>query len=254
MTGFRPDHAGADVRTSPNFGPRRDNKAPTILLLHYTGMETGEAAESWLCDPASNVSCHYIVHEDGRIVQMVREADRAWHAGAAYWAGETDINSASIGIEIVNPGHAGELPEFPQAQIDAVIDLSRGIVQRHGIHPENVLAHSDVAPGRKCDPGEKFPWSRLADAGLCIYVEPAAIDKGDLLQAGAKGEAVEKLQSMLALVGYGVDISGNFDERTRDCVTAFQRRYRARKVDGIADPSTVKTLEALLDRLPDAFS
>lgn len=254
MTGFRPDHAGAEVRTSPNFGPRRHGKSPTILLLHYTGMETGEAAESWLCNPESDVSCHYLVHEDGRIVQMVREADRAWHAGTAWWAGETDINSASIGIEIVNPGHAGGLPDFPDAQIDAVIALSRDIMRRHGIATANVLAHSDVAPGRKCDPGEKFPWPRLASAGICIHVPPVPQEDGRILQPGDEGEAVDGLQSMLALVGYGVDITGLYDERTRACVAAFQRRYRPGCVDGVADVSTMRTLQVLMERLPEAFA
>ncbi|MAW85828.1 MAG: N-acetylmuramoyl-L-alanine amidase [Phyllobacteriaceae bacterium] len=253
MTGFRPEHAGAEVRASPNFGPRRDGKSPTILLLHYTGMETGAAAESWLCNPESEVSCHYLVHEDGRIVQMVRECDRAWHAGKAWWAGETDINSVSIGIEIVNPGHAGGLPDFPSRQIDAVIALSSDIMQRNAIAAPNVLAHSDVAPGRKCDPGEKFPWSRLALAGVVVHVPPAPLEDGTILQPGDDGEAVEQLQSMLALVGYGVDINGIFDDHTRACVAAFQRRYRPCRVDGIADASTIRTLQALMEKLPQAF-
>ncbi|MFP1633552.1 N-acetylmuramoyl-L-alanine amidase [Zhengella sp. ZM62] len=253
MTGFRPDHAGAEVRTSPNFGPRRDGKSPTILLLHYTGMETGEAAESWLCNPESDVSCHYLVHEDGRIVQMVRECDRAWHAGKAWWAGETDINSVSIGIEIVNPGHAGGLPDYPPRQIDAVIALASDIMQRNAIAASNVLAHSDVAPGRKCDPGEKFPWSRLAAEGIAVHVPPAPLEDGGMLKPGDEGKAVEQLQSMLALVGYGVDINGTFDDRTRACVAAFQRRYRPCRVDGLADASTIRTMQALMERLPQAF-
>ena len=254
MTGFRPDHAGAEVRTSPNFGPRRDGKGPVILLLHYTGMETGEAAESWLCNPESNVSCHYLVHEDGSVVQMVRESDRAWHAGKARWAGETDINSVSIGIEIVNPGHAGGMPDFPAAQIDAVVALAGDIMARHSMQPQNVLAHSDVAPGRKCDPGERFPWERLAAAGLCIHVDPAPFKEGETLMPDDKSEAVETLQSMLALVGYGIDINGTYDAHTKACVAAFQRRYRPCRVDGLADTSTVETLNALIARLPDVFT
>ncbi|MBN9252732.1 MAG: N-acetylmuramoyl-L-alanine amidase, partial [Mesorhizobium sp.] len=166
MSGFLPDHAGADVRVSPNFGPREGTRRPDMIVLHYTGMESGQAAEAWLCDPASEVSSHYLVHEDGRIVQMVRESDRAWHAGKSSWRGVTDTNSRSVGIEIVNPGHTLGYPKFPQIQIDAVIDLCRGIVGRHGIAPELVLAHSDVAPGRKVDPGEKFPWPKLFEAGV----------------------------------------------------------------------------------------
>src|SRR6185312_12956132 len=132
------------------------------IILHYTGMETGEAAEAWLCNPESEVSSHYLVHEDGLIVQMVREADRAWHAGASSWHGETDMNSRSVGIEIVNRGHSLGYDNFGDSQIEAVIGLCRGISLRHAVPPERVLAHSDIAPARKVDPGEKFPWRRLA--------------------------------------------------------------------------------------------
>ena len=129
-----------------------------ILLMHYTGMENGQDALDLLCSADSGVSCHYLVHENGDVIQMVPEKLRAWHAGKSSWQGESDINSRSIGIEIVNPGHAHGYPEFPDAQVRAVIDLSRDILGRHAIPARNVLAHSDVAPARKCDPGEKFPW------------------------------------------------------------------------------------------------
>ena len=184
MSGFAPDHAGAEVRPSPNFGPRIGYAAPDMIILHYTGMETGQAAEDWLCDPAGQVSSHYLVHEDGRIVQMVRERDRAWHAGKSSWRGVTDINSCSVGIEIVNPGHALGYRDFPKPQIDAVIELCRGIVARHAIVRERVLAHSDVAPGRKIDPGERFPWRRLAKAGIGHFVSiPISCFRVPLVQA-----------------------------------------------------------------------
>jgi N-acetylmuramoyl-L-alanine amidase len=249
MSGFQPDHAGAEVRVSPNFGPRRDGKRADAIILHYTGMETGEAAEAWLCNPASEVSAHYLVHEDGRIVQMVREADRAWHAGAGSWQGETDMNSRSVGIEIVNPGHFLGYPEFGEGQVQAVIDLCRGISLRHAVAPERVLAHSDIAPARKVDPGEKFPWRRLAAAGIGHFVEPAPIREGEALARGSVGDAVEKLQSMLALYGYGVDISATFDDGTWQAVAAFQRHFRPAWVDGVADVSTVETLQVLLAKL-----
>ena len=166
MSGFASDQPGAEVRVSPNFGQRVGTTRPDMIILHYTGMESGEGAEAWLCNPASEVSSHYLVHEDGRIIQMVRESDRAWHAGKSSWQGRTDINSCSVGIEIVNPGHAFGYPDFPDVQIAAVINLCRGIIERHGIVPERVLAHSDVAPGRKIDPGEKFPWHALAVSGV----------------------------------------------------------------------------------------
>src|SRR6185312_2556907 len=130
MSGFSPDQPGADIRVSPNFGPRREPFKPDMIVLHYTGMETGVAAARWLCDPASEVSSHYLVHEDGGIVQMVRESDRAWHAGKSSWRGQTDINSCSIGIEIGNPGHGLGYHAFPKRQIAAVIALCRGIAGR----------------------------------------------------------------------------------------------------------------------------
>src|SRR5690606_26852368 len=147
MSGFAPDHAGAEVCVSPNFGPRRARMRPDCLILHYTGMETGEAAQAWLCNPVSEVSCHYLVHEDGRIVQMVRESDRAWHAGRGSWKGVSDVNSFSIGIEIVNPGPLAGFPPFSDLQVETVASLGRDICARWDITAERVLAHSDVAPG-----------------------------------------------------------------------------------------------------------
>ena len=250
MSGFLPDHTGADVRVSPNFGPRAQGFRPDMIILHYTGMETGEAAEAWLCNPVAEVSCHYLVHEDGRIVQMVRESDRAWHAGKSSWKGVADINSCSVGIEIVNPGHALGYVEFPDAQIEAVIELCTGIASRHNVAPERVLAHSDVAPGRKVDPGELFPWGKLFAAGIGHFVAPSPIGGGRFLTGGDRGEPVEALQSMLALYGYGVEISGVFDAATATVVAAFQRHFRPERVDGVADRSTVETLHHLLKALP----
>jgi N-acetylmuramoyl-L-alanine amidase len=246
MSGFPPDEPSAEVRVSPNFGPRREITKPDMIVLHYTGMPTGAGAEAWLCDPASEVSSHYMVHEDGRIIQMVRESDRAWHAGESSWFGRTDINSCSVGIEIVNPGHLLGYRNFPKRQIDAVIGLCKGIVQRHSIPAQRVLAHSDVAPGRKIDPGEKFPWKALFEAGVGHLVEAAPVRRGAVLKAGDADAEVEALQSMLALYGYGVEISGTFDRQTEIVVEAFQRHFRQRKVDGVADGSTIRTLERLL--------
>lgn len=247
---FAPDHPGADIRPSPNFGERRDGKPADILLLHYTGMETGQGAEDWLCAPQSEVSCHYIVHEDGRVVQMVPEEKRAWHAGRSFWKGETDINSRSIGIEIVNGGHEFGLPGYPDRQIGAVIELSRGIVERHAIAPERVLAHSDVAPGRKRDPGELFPWAQLAGEGIGHWIEPSPLRGGRFFSRGDAGQPVEALQSMLALYGYRTAITGVFDENTVADVAAFQRHFRPERVDGVADASTIETLHRLLSALP----
>ncbi|GAA2815834.1 N-acetylmuramoyl-L-alanine amidase [Aminobacter aminovorans] len=253
MSGFQPDQPHAEVRLSPNFGQRRDGMKPDMIVLHYTGMETGDGAESWLCNPASEVSSHYLVHEDGRIVQMVRESDRAWHAGKSSWLGETDINSCSVGIEIVNPGHALGYSSFPKRQMRAVIELCLGIVYRHNVAPERVLAHSDVALGRKVDPGEKFSWRMLAQAGIGHWVAPSPRNGHALLQPGDAGAAVEELQSMLALYGYGVEITGRFDAQTAVTVQAFQRHFRTRCVDGIVDSSTLSTLRRLLAALPDGL-
>jgi N-acetylmuramoyl-L-alanine amidase len=240
------------VRPSPNFGERRDAARPDAIILHYTGMESGEGAEDWLCNPQSEVSSHYLVHEDGSIVQMVREADRAWHAGQSVWAGVTDINSRSIGIEIANPGHTFGYPEFPLGQIGAVIGLCRGIIARHGVRPERVLAHSDIAPGRKIDPGERFPWDVLARHGVGHRVEPEPPGDGGRLRENDSGEAVKSLQSKLKSYGYGIEPGGFFDDRTRIVVEAFQRHFRPARVDGIADLSTIATLEKLIAALPSS--
>jgi N-acetylmuramoyl-L-alanine amidase len=244
---FKPDSPTVeDVVASPNHDARTSRV--DILLLHYTGMTTEEEALARLTDPEARVSSHYFVYEDGRTCQLVPEARRAWHAGAASWKGATDINSRSIGIEIANPGHEYGYRDFPDAQIDAAIALCRDIVARHPIRRERVLAHSDVAPTRKNDPGEKFPWDRLAAAGLGLWVEPSPIAPGRTLSANDKGSEVEQLQKQLARYGYDLKVSGLYDDNTRSVVTAFQRHFRPARVDGLADPSTVETLRRLLTR------
>jgi N-acetylmuramoyl-L-alanine amidase len=235
---------------SPNHGGRGDGPLD-ILLLHYTGMPDADQALAWLCNPESKVSTHHFIYEDGRVLSLVPEARRAWHAGASRWGDATDINSRSIGIEIANPGHPGGLPDFPDAQIEALIALCRGIVERHPIPPHRVLAHSDVAPGRKLDPGERFPWARLAAAGIGHWIEPQPIGaESSALRLGDSGGEVEGLQQMLALYGYGIDICGVFDRRTEDVVAAFQRHFRPARIDGVADRSTIETLRRLLEALP----
>lgn len=244
------DGLAIELCPSPNHGER--TSGPTdILLLHYTGMPgTAETALRWLCDPESQVSSHYFVFEDGRVLSLVPEERRAWHAGAANWAGETDINSRSIGIEIANQGHPGGLPDYPEAQIEALLALCRDIVGRHPIPAHRVLAHSDVAPGRKLDPGERFPWAEFAAAGIGHFVEPAAIGGGRFFGPGDSGQPVEALQSLLAVYGYGIDINGAYDARTEAVIAAFQRHFRPARVDGVADQSTIETLHGLLMALP----
>ncbi len=245
MTAFAPDCPHVDeVVPSPNHGERRLAR-PDILLLHYTGMRDAQSALTWLCDPASEVSAHYLVFEDGRIAQLVPEARRAWHAGISSWAAITDLNSHSIGVEIVNPGHEWGYRDFPEEQIAAVTVLCRNVVGRHGIRPERVLAHSDVAPARKQDPGERFPWGQLHAAGIGHRVPPAPIEGGPVLTIGDSGPGVRALQEDLVDYGYGVDATGHYDEATALVVAAFQRHFRPAQVDGIADISTVATLDAL---------
>jgi N-acetylmuramoyl-L-alanine amidase len=249
---FLPDFASAEVIASPNHGERRGSPAPDMIILHYTGMPTAEGALHWLTVPESEVSCHYLVFEDGRIAQLVPESLRAWHAGKSFWKGETDINSRSIGIEIVNPGHPGGLPAFSTTQIDAVAALCADIIGRWQIPAERVLGHSDVAPIRKVDPGENFPWERLAEKGIGHYVDPAPVTGGRFFQRGDSGPPVQALQAMLALYGYNTPVSGEFCDRTEGDVAAFQRHFRRGRVDGIADFSTIDTLHRLLKALPGA--
>ena len=237
----------AEVRPSPNQGDRKGVERPDMIVLHYTGMLDAAAALERLCNPRSEVSSHYFVFEDGRIIQLVKEGRRAWHAGVAFWAGETDINSCSIGIEIANPGHEHGYPDFPKRQIAAVTALCRSIQTRNTIPPFRVLAHSDVASARKQDPGEKFPWRTLHDSGVGHWVKPAPITEGDPLFAlGDRGDGVAAVQEMLSKYGYSVAVNGNYDSATHDAVAAFQRHFRPARVDGIADESTRVTLRDLL--------
>ncbi|MEM6384029.1 MAG: N-acetylmuramoyl-L-alanine amidase [Pseudomonadota bacterium] len=238
----------AEVVPSPNFNSRKG--APVdILLLHYTGMRDDAAAVRWLANPQSKVSCHYVIHEDGRIVQMVDEGERAWHAGRGTWKGLDDINARSVGIEICNPGHEHGYRAFPDKQIEQVVALSKAIVERHRIAKEHVLAHSDIAPDRKQDPGELFPWDRLAAAGIGHHVPAAPIADGRFMAIGDSGEPVAALQGMLKLYGYEVATSGHYDAQTQAVVRAFQRHFRPARVDGVADSSTVSTLHQLLSAL-----
>ncbi len=241
---FAPDSSlVARVLASPNHGERRGVERPDMLLLHYTGMQDAQEALAKLCEPGSDVSAHYVVFEDGEIMQCVPEARRAWHAGEGSWAGATDINSRSIGIEIANPGHYWDYRDFPEPQIAAVIALARDIVARNRIRPERVLGHSDVAPARKQDPGEKFPWEQLAAAGVGVWVAPEPITRD---QPELMADALRAIQTQLSEYGYGIAPTGVSDAQTRDVVAAFQRHFRPARVDGILDASTRTTLARLL--------
>jgi len=214
---------------SPNFD---DRTLPiTMVVLHYTGMVDAASAIERLADAEAKVSAHYVVTEDGQVIRMVAEEKRAWHAGRSWWRGITDINSASIGIEIVNPGHEFGYRPFPEAQVDAVIELLGGIVPRYGITRGNVVGHSDVAPARKEDPGELFPWYRLAKLRLALprpnrnLMDPLWSDAGFLL----------------ALERFGYDVTDGVA-----AVRAFQRRFRPEMIDGIIDGECRAILLALL--------
>jgi N-acetylmuramoyl-L-alanine amidase len=254
-TTFMPEsYIVADVVASPNLDDRKGG-APDMILLHYTGMRDGASALKRLCAADSKVSAHYVVFEDGRIVQCVPEEKRAWHAGVSSWAGETDINSRSIGIEIVNPGHEFGYPDFPLRQIAAVIALCRSILTRHRIPPDRILGHSDVAPARKQDPGEKFPWDLLSDSNVGHWVRPAPLSsEGPGVKPGETSAAVRKLQRQLRSYGYGIEETGSYGDETRIVVGAFQRHFRPQRIDGIADASTLMTLDSLLAARPVAQS
>jgi N-acetylmuramoyl-L-alanine amidase len=217
---------------SPNFDARESGIS--MVVLHYTGMRDAESAIARLCDPEARVSSHYLIAEDGRILRLVAEENRAWHAGLSYWRGVQGVNDCSVGIEIVNPGHEYGYRPFTEPQMEALLPLLAGIVERHGVAPANVVGHSDVAPARKQDPGEYFDWARLAKHGLAVarptrgLVDPHWTDGGFLL----------------ALERWGYDV-----REAQPAVLAFQRRFRPELLDGIVDGECrAILLQLLLDR------
>ncbi|PTQ07370.1 N-acetylmuramoyl-L-alanine amidase [Sphingomonas oleivorans] len=217
---------------SPNFDER--TLSVSMLVLHYTGMEDAPSAITRLCDAEAKVSCHYLVAEDGQVLRMVGEEKRAWHAGRSHWRGISDVNSASIGIEIVNPGHDHGYRPFPEAQMSSVIPLVADIVRRHGIAPDNVVGHSDVAPARKVDPGELFEWERLARLRLALARPRRNLQDPHWTPGGF----------LMALERFGYDVSDG-----PAAVRAFQRRFRPETIDGIADGECrAILLSLLLDR------
>ncbi len=228
-------------RPSPNHDARPTGQAVDILLLHYTDMESAEAALDRLCDPGAKVSAHYCVDEDGTVYRLVGEERRAWHAGAAGWAGASDINARSIGIELVNPGHSCGYRPFPEAQMAALIGLAKEVLARHPIPPARVLGHSDVAPARKQDPGELFDWRALAEAGIGLWPEATAPPDTP--------PDIAEFQARLARFGYAVPRHGSLDADTRAVLAAFQRHFRPAAVTGEVDGETAAKLDALLARL-----
>lgn len=217
---------------SPNYGARREGPVD-ILLLHYTATAEAETALRWLTQagPAGRVSSHYLIDIDGTCYKLVAEERRAWHAGRSFWSGSRDINSRSIGIEIVNDGSQA----YPDAQIDAVIALGRDIVQRYLMPAWRVLGHSDVSPDRKIDPGGHFPWQRLAAAGLGLWPDPME----------GPDWTTEEVQKHLAQIGYGLSVDGLIGPETRSVISAFQRHYRPQGIDGEADAETQALIRGL---------
>jgi N-acetylmuramoyl-L-alanine amidase len=231
---------------SPNFDSR-NAVSPTLLIMHYTGMENGPAAIARLSEPAAKVSSHYVVEEDGRVYFLVDEANRAWHAGVSSWRGLTNLNAHSIGIEIVNPGHEYGYRPFPQAQMQSVLELAKAITSRHAIAPRNIIGHSDIAPMRKIDPGELFDWEWLASNAIGQQVPHVDIDPyAAQLWTGDSGASVRQLQQQLKHYGYGIDITGIYDTQTEIVVSAFQRHFRRSLVTGIADAQTQAVLSLLI--------
>ena len=235
-----------------NHEPRSEGAQVDMLVLHYTGMESPEAALDRLCDPAQKVSAHYMIDEDGSVFRLVPEERRAWHAGLACWRGDRDINDRSIGIELVNPGHDLGYRPFPEEQMAAVERLAREILDRQAIPPERVLGHSDVAPARKCDPGELFDWARLGRAGVGLWppdfdtAEGPAGARGRRFDPDATDPLIGEVQGGLARFGYEIQVTGRLDEPARRVVAAFQRHFRPSRVDGLIDSETARRLEALL--------
>lgn len=227
---------------SPNHDDRRG--APVdLLILHYTGMTDPAAALARLTDPAAKVAAHYLVDEDGAVRRLVDESRRAWHAGVAHWDGVDDVNAHSIGIEIQNPGHEFGYRPFPAPQIDAVIALCREVLARHPIPPHRVLGHSDVAPTRKCDPGELFPWAELAAAGVGLWPDFTAA-----IAPTPPAERLPTLQRRLAGIGYRIAADGRDTPDSRAVITAFQRHFRPARLDGLADGETVDRAGIVLMR------
>lgn len=223
-------------RRSPNHGPRPDGLPVDILLLHYTDMATAEAAVDRLCDPDAKVSAHYVVAEDGRIWRLVDEDRRAWHAGVAWWAGESDVNGRSIGIELANPGHSRGYRQFPEAQVEALVGLARGILARHPIPASRVLGHSDVSPGRKIDPGHLFDWRRLAAAGIGLFPE-----------AGTAAAEPAAMTAALAAIGYRTGAPDPTDPATLAALHAFQRHWMPDRIGQAPGPDMAGMLRSVAD-------
>lgn len=236
-------------RLSPNFDSRSENVKINALVMHYTGMRSGDEALARLCNPEAKVSSHYLVHEDGRVVKMVAEEKRAWHAGISCWHGISSLNDTSIGIEIVNPGHEFGYRSFPVVQIDAVADLCHGIIERHDILARNVVGHSDIAPTRKEDPGELFDWQRLANEGIGLWPEVTKVKRPHVPVINPGEESIEaaRVQKMLADYGYHIKVDGFYGPKTELIIKAFKRHFVQEYVNVVWDNMAEARLQKLLE-------
>jgi N-acetylmuramoyl-L-alanine amidase len=227
-------------RPSPNHDDRPAGAPIDTLILHYTGMPTAQAAIDRLRDPAAHVSSHYVVDEDGGVLRLVPEARRAYHAGISFWRGNTALNGRSIGIEIVNPGHEWGYRDFPALQMAAVCDLCLEILSRHPIPPRNVVAHSDVAPDRKEDPGERFDWQGLARNGVGLW--PDGVPDLGVVDPARDAGRLRAVRHALRQVGYDVAPEGALDPALATVLRAFQRHWRPEAITGQADAGTLARL------------
>jgi len=229
---------------SPNFGPRPPGVRPAFVILHYTEMPLA-AARDRLCDPAAEVSAHWLIAASGAAEALVAEEMRAWHAGVSAWRAHDNLNDISIGIELDNPGPPGGSPPFPEPQMATLEMLLAEIMERWAIPPENILAHSDVAPDRKVDPGAKFDWRRLARRDLSVWVDPEP--SGPPAEDAA---TVAAFQRAASAIGYRLEETGAMDDPTRAVLTAFQRRFRPFEVGAPLSAETVAQSDDLAARWP----
>ena len=241
-------------RPSPNHDAR--TRPLSHIILHYTDMSDAQAALTRLCDPQAKVSAHYFIHRSGAIVQLVDDDRRAWHAGVSYWRGEADMNSASLGIELDHDGHDnnGRMGAFPEVQMRALYALLQTLCDRHAIAPENVLGHSDIAPGRKIDPGEAFDWAALNKAGFGLWLTGVTPEDVPPLAEGHADKAVMPLQKALAAFGYHIAADGHYGAQTAAVISAFQRHFRPAKIDGMADAETQTLIYAYCRAVLKALS
>ncbi len=236
-------------RPSPNQDDRDPGARIDTIVLHYTGMKTAAEAIDLLCSPEARVSSHYVVEEDGSVWQLVDEAKRAWHAGISFWRGQENLNHVSIGIEIVNPGHDWGYRDFPALQMAAVADLCLRIMARHPIAQRNIVAHSDIAPDRKQDPGERFDWRGLAQEGIGLW--PDCVPDLGTGQPVRDAASLRDVRRALSEIGYRVEAEGALDPALSTVLRAFQRHWRPEAITGQADSGTLARLAGVRSLIRD---